>query len=485
MNYILTDKEPKLPLKYFEDISAIPHGSYNEKAISAFIADTAAKLGLYARVDERNNVVVKKPATPGYEHLPALLLQAHVDMVNEKNSDSDHDFTKDGLKLILEGNILRADGTTLGADDGKGVAYMLALMDSDSDTFPHPPLEFLFTTGEEVGFWGAMALDCSDITARRMIGLDAGPEGVVATTSAGAQEVIFSIPTEYEPVKGDVLAVSVRGLLGGHSAMNITDEKGNSNKIMGRLLHNAAKVADFRLCHITGGAMFNAIPREADAIIAVEPGKKQAVIDKIAKVTAELQDELAASDPGLTVTVTDAKADKMLSAAVTKAVVECLYSVPNGVRMMNKQVPGLPVTSTNMGVVKTLEDKITVDTMLRSSSKSLNDDYVDNICTVGKLAGMPEVWVGDWMPAWPYMAGSKMRELAKKMYKERTGEDMRELAVHGGLELGVFSEKMPGMDIVTLGCTSGNEHTVTEWMDIDSYARVYQFMKDFIAELCK
>lgn len=329
---------------------------------------------LYARVDERNNVVVKKPATPGYEHLPALLLQAHVDMVNEKNSDSDHDFTKDGLKLILEGNILRADGTTLGADDGKGVAYMLALMDSDSDTFPHPPLEFLFTTGEEVGFWGAMALDCSDITARRMIGLDAGPEGVVATTSAGAQEVIFSIPTEYEPVKGDVLAVSVRGLLGGHSAMNITDEKGNSNKIMGRLLHNAAKVADFRLCHITGGAMFNAIPREADAIIAVEPGKKQAVIDKIAKVTAELQDELAASDPGLTVTVTDAKADKMLSAAVTKAVVECLYNVPNGVRMMNKQVPGLPVTSTNMGVVKTLEDKITVDTMLRSSSKSLNDD---------------------------------------------------------------------------------------------------------------
>ena len=222
MNYILTDKEPKLPLKYFEDISAIPHGSYNEKAISAFIADTAAKLGLYARVDERNNVVVKKPATPGYEHLPALLLQAHVDMVNEKNSDSDHDFSKDGLKLILEGNILRADGTTLGADDGKGVAYMLALMDSDSDTFPHPPLEFLFTTGEEVGFWGAMALDCSDITARRMIGLDAGPEGVVATTSAGAQEVIFSIPTEYEPVKGDVLAVSVRGLLGGHSAMNIT-----------------------------------------------------------------------------------------------------------------------------------------------------------------------------------------------------------------------------------------------------------------------
>ena len=254
---------------------------------------------------------------------------------------------------------------------------------------------------------------------------------------------------------------------------------------MGRLLHNAAKVADFRLCHITGGAMFNAIPREAEAIIAVEPGKKQAVVDMIAKVTAELKDEYEASDAGLTIPVADAAADKMLTADVTKAVVECLYNVPNGVRMMNKRVPGLPVTSTNMGVVKTLEDKITVDTMLRSSSKSLNDDYVDNICTVGKLAGMPEVWISDWMPAWPYMADSKMRELVKKMYKERTGKDMVERAVHGGLELGVFSEKMPGMDIVTLGCTSGDAHTVTEWMDIESYARVYEFMKDFIAELCK
>ena len=485
MNYILTDKQPKLPLKYFEEIAAIPHGSGNEAAISAFIADTAARLGLYVRVDEYNNVVVKKQATPGYEHLPALLLQAHVDMVNEKNGDSDHDFEKDGLKLVLEGNILRAEGTTLGADDGKGVAYMLALMDSDSDAFPHPPLEFLFTAGEEIGFIGALGLDCSDLTARRMIGLDAGPEGVVATTSAGAQEVILSVPAEYEPVSGEVIAISIRGLLGGHSAMNITDEKGNANKIMGRLLHNAAKVADFQLCEITGGVMFNAIPREADAVIAVESGKKQAVIDRINQVTDEIGEELAASDPGLAVTVRDTAAERMLSAAVSRAVVECLYNVPNGVRMMNKLVPGLPVTSTNMGVVRTLEDKITVDTMLRSSSKSLNDDYVDNICTIGKLTGMTDVWVGSWMPAWPYMADSNMRELAKKLYRERTGEEMRELAVHGGLELGVFSEKMPGMDIVTLGCTSGDEHTVTEWMDIDSYARVYDFMKDFIAELCK
>ena len=263
--------------------------------------------------------------------------------------------------------------------------------------------------------------------------------------------------------------------------MNITDEKGNANKIMGRILHNVAKVADYRLCSITGGAMFNAIPREATAILALCPDCKQAAVDMVNKVFAQLKEELAASDPDVAISVAAASADHMLSAQTTRTVVECLYNVPNGVRMMNKQVEGLPVTSTNMGVVKTLEDKITVDTMLRSSSRSVNDDYVDNICTVGRLCGMDDIWVSDWMPAWPYMADSKMRELAKQMYKERTGKDMVEFAVHGGLELGVFSEKMPGMDIVTLGCTSGNEHTVTEWMDLDSYARVYEFMKDFIA----
>ena len=270
MEYVIQNRQPALPLRYFEEISAIPRGSCNEAAAAEYIRGRAQALGLYVRVDEKSNVVVKKPASPGMEDKPALLLQAHLDMVNEKNGDTVHDFEKDGLKLIVEGNILRADGTTLGADDGKGVAYMLALMDTDSDGFAHPPLEFLFTSGEEVGFAGALALDCADLTARRMIGLDAGPEGVVCTTSAGAQEVILSCPTDFEPVSGKVLAVRVRGLLGGHSALNITDEKGNANKIMGRILHNLAKQVSFRLCQVTGGAMFNAIPREADALIALQ-----------------------------------------------------------------------------------------------------------------------------------------------------------------------------------------------------------------------
>ncbi len=484
MEYVIKGREPALALKYFEDIAAIPHGSYNEKAVAEFIKNRAEELGLYARMDEKFNVVVKKPASAGCENLPAILLQAHIDMVNEKNKDTDHDFEKDGLKLVVEGNILRAQGTTLGADDGKGVAYMLALMDEDGDKFPHPPMEFAFTSMEEVGLKGAMALDCSDITARRMIGLDAGPEGVICTTSAGAQEIIVACNTDWEAAQGEAIKITVDGLLGGHSAMNITDEKGNANKIMGRILHNVAKVADYRICNITGGMMFNAIPREAEAVIAVLDNR-QAAVEMIEKVFAEIKVELKASDAGVNVTVSDAAADRMLSAKTTKTVAETLYNVPNGVRMMSKEVAGLPVTSTNMGVVKTLEDKITVNTMLRSSSRTVNDDYVDNIITVAQLCGMYVDYKGEWMPAWPYMAESKLRPLAKKMYKEKTGQDMREFAVHGGLELGVFSEKMPGMDIVTLGCTAGNEHTVTEWMDLDSFARVYEFIKEFIAELTK
>ncbi len=485
MEYILKDYEPKLPLKYFEDISAIPRGSYNEEAVARFVANRAAELGLYNRIDERNNVVVKKPGSPGCEDLPAVILQGHLDMVCEKNADTVHDFKKDGLKLVVEGDKLRADGTTLGRDDGKGVAYMLALMDKDSDRFPHPPLEFIFTTGEEVGFWGAFIFDPYDITGKRLIGLDAGPEYGMCITSAGAQEVTFSCPADFEPIRGEAVSIRVRGLLGGHSAMRITDELGNANKIMGRILHNIEKEVRFNLCSINGGLMFNAIPREATAIIAADPGKRDDIERIAAKIAGEIKEELAASDPGFYILVTDASADRQMSDRATKTVIDTIYNVPNGVRMMSMEIKGLPITSTNMGIVKTHEDKVTVNTMLRSASHTCSDDFIDNMVSIAKLAGMTGFEYGSWLPAWPYMAQSKMRALAQKMYFERHGEYMKEVAVHGGLELGVFSEKIPGLDIVPIGCNSGDEHTVTEWMSISSYERTYQFLKDFIAELTK
>lgn len=318
-----------------------------------------------------------------------------------------------------------------------------------------------------------------------MIGTDAGPEGVMCITSAGGQEVELSVATDFKAIDEEGLEITVNGLLGGHSAMAITSERGNANKIMGRILHNVAKVAHFHLCDIDGGLMFNAIPREAKAVIALRDKDKEAATEMINKVYAEVKEELAFSDKDVCVTVKPVHVTRMLSPKTTTTVVEAIYNIPNGVKMMNMAIRGLPVTSTNMGVVKTHEDKITVNTMLRSSSKTLNDEYADNIISVGKLAGMTDVRVGNWLAAWPYMAQSKMRDLANEMYKEDTGRAMKEFAVHGGLELGLFSEKMPGMDIVTLGPTAGDAHTVTEWLDMDSYARVYDFIKRFIERLTK
>jgi len=484
MDYVITGMEPQTLYNYFEEICAIPHGSGNEAAIAQYVCDQAAKFGLWALKDEYNNVIVKKPASPGSEDKPALLLQGHIDMVCEKNADTEFDFTKDGIKLVINGDILTADGTTLGADDGSGVAYMLTLMSMDNDSFPHPPLEMVFTSGEELGFAGALKMDLSCVTARQMIGLDAGPEGVTYTTSAGAQGVNMYIDTPKEAAKGEGIAISVTGLLGGHSALNINDEKGNSNKIMGRILHNMAKVADVQISTITGGSMINAIPREAYAVVVVPEDQKCAAMAKAEAVAAEITAELAVTDPGCCIKVSEAKADTVIVKSASDSIINALYCVPNGVRVMSKEIAGLPVTSTNMGVVTQTEQGVNINTFLRSSSKSINDDYVDHMVTIATMCGMT-CTVGDWLPAWAYKADDKMRDLAAKLYKEQTGKDMKMLAVHGGLELGVFSEALPGLEIVTIGCNAGDCHTVTEWMSLSSFANTFNFIKDIIAELAK
>lgn len=484
MEYVIKDREPKAALRYFEEISAIPRGSHNEKAVAEYVYQEAKRLGLWARIDDMYCVVVKKPASKGCEDKPALLMQAHLDMVCEKNRDTVHDFKKDGLKLKLNGNILTAEGTTLGADDGQGVAYMLDFMARDNESFPHPPMEFCFTTCEEVGFDGALAMDFSCFTARNMIGLDAGPEGETYTTSAGAQSVDFCRKVTFEPARGDAIVVRVRGLMGGHSAVNIADERANANKVMGRVLHGLSKKWEIYLSEITGGSKINAIPREADAVICVPAGCSPIICEEIARVGSEIAEEYRVSDPGVSVTAEPTAAEQMMSRADTDAVIETMYCVPNGVRMMSVEIEGLPITSTNMGVVTKEEDEVKINTFLRSSDKTVCADYVEHMCTVAKMCGM-DVFVGPPIPGWKYQANSKMRELGARLYKEQTGKDMKFNAVHGGLELGVFAENLPGIDIVCIGPDGGDAHTVTEWLDLDSFARTYELLERMIGELAK
>ena len=485
MRYILSGYEPRLPLKYFEELSAIPRGSCNEKAAADWIESVARSLGLEVYHDEWNNVLVKKAGSPGCEDLPPVILQAHIDMVNEKNRDTDHDFSRDGLELYVDENrILHAKGTTLGADDGKGCGYMLALMDQDGDGFAHPPMEFLFTSGEEIGFRGALHFDFSRLSGKRLISLDGGGEGQITVASAGIQEITWSIPQDWEPAEGKAVKISVKGLKGGHSAGKITEELGNANKIMGRILHNIQKEVSFNLSCIDGGLMHNAIPREAEAVIVVQCDRCKAAAGKIfERVSAEIKEEYAAVEEGLFMSLEDAEAGTMVSGETTEKLVNCLFCIPNGVRMMDVRLPGLPVTSTNMGTVKTLDGRFTIHTMIRSSSRSLDADYADHMCTIAALCGVESAEVGPWLPAWPYMPDSRLRKDANALYREQTGRDMEQKAIHGGLEAGVFAGNIPGLDIITLGATSENVHTVTENLDLDSYARVYEYLKEFIRRM--
>ena len=486
MEYVLKDFEPRLPLDYFEEISAIPRGSGNEKAGAAYIAGLAKELGLWVKEDAAHNVLVKKAATPGCEHLEPILLQSHIDMVAAKEEDSDHDWLNDGLELIVDGNILRANKTTLGADDARGLAMMLALMDVESDSFNHPPLEFLFTTGEEVGFTGAEACELyDDIVSRKMINIDAGPEGRVAVSAAGAVELNIFSNADTVTASGEILMVSVTGLQGGHSGMKITDEKANANKVLGRILFDLWKQFRIRLCSIEGGVASNVIPMSAKAVIAVDPALRELALEAIAVQARLFKEEFKVTDPGITIMAESCSAETMLNEKSTEKAIRFLFTVSNGVFRMSKEIQGLPVTSSNLGIVSMEDGQIRFCFMVRSALISVKDELVNMMVSIAKLCEMDTIDVGHWLGSWPYKADSNLRQKAMALYLEEYGKEMSQLAGHAGLEVGVFTDRIPEVDVIAIGPTCGNQHTPKEWMDLDSFARVYDYLKKLIMQFAQ
>lgn len=476
--------EPEAPFRYFEEISAIPRGSGNEEKIALYVVEQARKRELYFRMDEAYNVMVKIQASTGMEDHDPVLLQAHMDMVCEKNASTAHDFETEGLCLKRDGRILTADGTTLGADDGKGVAYMLAIME-EAETFAHPEIELLFTTGEEVGFTGALAHDYFDMDSRRMIGLDAGPEGVVGTAAAGACTVLTEAPfkrEKVEPYLTQRLCVTVSGLLGGHSAGCIDMGRANANQLLGEALSRLEEKMDLRLVYVDGGLKYNAIPREASATVRINSGCARLALDILSATEKALRSKFHDADPGLRVTgeVTWAKGpEDVIPESVGHDIIRVLRNAPIGVFTYNEEMK-MPSLSNNLGVVRTEGQKVTFQHMIRSDTEALKKGLVQQIKDSAKPFPSVE---GEWMCAWSYQKDSVFRRKLEDFYQQETGKAMTECATHGGLELGVFSERVPGMDIATLGCDSGDEHTVTEWMDLESFGRVYEFLKKFLEQL--
>jgi len=469
------DKEAASVFKYFEEISKIPHGSGNEEAISLYVLHFAEKLGLWAKRDVEKNVIIRKNGCFGLENSPRVILQGHLDMVCEKNNDVVFDFEKDPLKLIIDGDFIRADGTTLGADNGVATAICMALLKSND--IPHPPLEVVLTTNEEVGLTGAANLSPSDLTGKLLINLDSEEEGIIYTGCAGGVRAVIEIPIEYEPAESDCsfCKIAVKGLKGGHSGIDIDKERGNANKLLGRVLLALHRDSEIRLVEIKGGAKDNAIPRESEALIAVRD------YEKSSKITSECNEifkkEYRASEASLEVEILNVvyNPNAVFSLESTDRVINAINIVQNGIFNMSVEVSGLVETSNNLGIIETEGNRVLLTNVVRSNVKSRKNAALAHLEAVAASVGAVLVTNGDY-PAWEFAPRSPLRDVFVETYRELYKSEPTIAAVHAGLECGFFPDKVEGIDMISVGPQMYDVHTPDERLSISSMKRFWEFL---------
>lgn len=476
MQNVTKGHAPQAVLGYFEQISAIPRGSGNEKGIADYLEAFGKAHGFYVYRDAMHNVLIRKPASEGSEGKPALMLQGHTDMVCEKNNSVSHDFETDPIELQVVGDVLRANGTTLGADNGIAVAYMLALL--ADETLRHPTLECLFTAQEETGLDGARAFDGRQITARQMINLDAGPEGCAIVSCAGGMRIDMQKRLAQQPFAGQALTIALTGLMGGHSGGEIHQYRGNANQLMGRML---AHLDDVHLVEMQGGNKENAIPRECVATVAVADAQRAtAQIQAVAEV---IRAELPGEDQGFSVQVQAAPdRESMATADDTRALITLLCLVPNGVIAMSRQMEGLVESSSNLGIVRTQGDTVQLTLSPRACVESRQDDTELRMQLLAQALGFACTTHARY-PGWAYEKESPLRMLLCEVYRELTGKGMQIAAVHGGLECGLIKSKVPEMDIVAIGPDCKNAHTPDEQLNMKSAQRVWQLLCTMVQRL--
>ena len=465
---------------WFNELCKIPHGSRNEKELSDFLVQFAKDRGLVWKQDEVFNVIIDKKASAGYEDSEPLVLQAHMDMVCEKNNDCDHDFLKDPLDLYVEDGLLKARGTTLGADDGHGVAYMLAILEDDD--LPHPPLSCIFTTMEEIGLLGAGQLKPEDVHGHRMVSLDGGGECHTLLSSAGGGTSVLTRKIKWEDNDDPCLTLAVRGLLGGHSGGDIHLEKGNANKIAARMVKEAQMAGyDLRLVCFNGGMKDNAIPREATVTLTYQGGFDE-IENFLKKKEKEIWKELEFSDAGFKVEVEKTDSKEKMSQEDSDALINVLYLLPNGMKNRSMVIEGLTTTSDNVGVVTTYEDRVEIQTLVRAALDSNTDDLLNQIAVLADLLGWEHTVMGKY-PGWSYSEVSPMRDIYRKVCEDR-GRTFEISAAHGGCECGVFKGLDPTIDIISFGPITRFIHTPDEEMDLRSFDRSYELLCEII-KACK
>lgn len=488
---ILAGLEPSRVFYYFEMLCGIPHGSYHTKELSDYCVFVAKKLGLTVQQDEWMNVVIKKPASKGCENAPVLMLQGHLDMVCEKEPDSIHDFEKDGLQLLVQDGYVTAKKTTLGGDDGIAVAICLAIL--EDDTLQHPPLEIVLTTEEEVGMEGAIHLDTTDLEAEYLINLDSEEEGVLTAGCAGGSTLELHLPYTEKTVSGLPYTVTISGLAGGHSGVEIQKGRANSNRLMGQLLTKLSETTNYELCFVNGGKKHNVIPNrttaglvfpDSDAIIQAE-----GIVSHMQTLfTQAYEDTEAGIQVKLEPMPQENKTDTQVSVLDSETKTRLLYLMtvlPNGVQAMSQTVPGLPETSLNLGVLCTRSGKdpeIYIEISNRSSNHAALVLLEQQLTVIGLAAGCT-CQIQSAYPGWSYRKDSKLRELMLSIYRKLFKREMEIEVIHAGLECGILASKLPDLDIVSVGPDILDIHTPQERLSIASVARTYDYIREVIQTL--
>jgi dipeptidase D len=464
----ITDLKPKIVWSFFHQVTQVPRPSGKEEKMIRYLESFAGEHHLPFKKDAAGNVLISKPATPGYENLPVVILQSHIDMVCVKNQSRAFDFEKDAIQTIVEDNWLRADETTLGADNGIGVAAELAILASDD--IEHGPLECLFTVDEETGLTGAKALETGFMAGKILLNLDSEDEGEIFIGCAGGKNTQARLRYKPRPTlpELDYFRIEISGLKGGHSGSDIHKGLGNANKILVRFLYLLAEKTDYSLCAIEGGDKHNAIPREAYAVIGLSPADREEVRAMLNHFTSHIEHELKHVDPHVRIVMqsTD-RPYKCIDSLVAKKLIYALHACPHGVIGMSHDIEGLVETSTNLASVKMVKGRIVIVTSQRSSIESAKEAVANQVASVFRLAGA-EVTKGDGYPSWTPNPDSRILTIAVDSYKQLFNKEPKIMAIHAGLECGLFLEKYPYLDMISFGPTLRDVHSPDERIQIDT-----------------
>lgn len=474
--------KPERVFYYFEEICKIPHGSGNTGALSKYLQDFAAEHKLEYKIDEIGNVIIYKPGSAGHEQAAPVIIQGHMDMVAEKTPGSAHDFTKDGLDLGIDGDMIFAKDTTLGGDDGIAVAYCLAVLEASD--MVHPPLEVVITTDEEVGLLGAAVLDYSALKGRRLINIDSEEEGVFCVGCAGGLSGICRIPVQYMEASGMKYTLTITGLKGGHSGICIANGLVNANCMMGRILHSLSGRTEFLISELEGGLKDNAIPRESRAVLLMDESQEEAVREWLDKTQADLRREYLGTDEGITLTLVKegAATEPVLHPVSMEKVLFFLVQMPDGITKRSGSIPGLVETSMNLGILRLTPEALEASGSLRSALESGKDALAERLEYLTEFLGGSFKREGMY-PAWEYKADSPLRDLMVETYTELFGKEPVVEMIHAGLECGMFYERIPGIDCISFGPQMHNVHTVSERLSVSSVERMWNFLAEVLKKL--